>query len=82
MGSRMQGIPKSLSRRFSGQAGPEQRKMMKKRRVRKYDKLLVISIDYILAHFVHKSKIPFGHGGFFYVDPYIVFVQPQAYKFL
>jgi hypothetical protein len=59
----------------------EQRKMMKERRVRKYDKLLVISIEYVLAHFVHKSKVPFAHGGL-YVDPYIVFVHPQACRFL
>ena len=43
--------------------------------------MMVINVEYILAHFVHKSKVPFAHGDL-YVDPYIVFVHPQAYRFL
>jgi len=79
--NQMRGILMCMSRRFSRLAESGQRERMTKGGVRKYDKLLVISIDYILAHFVHKSKVPFARGDL-YLDPYIVFVHPQACRFL
>lgn len=86
--NRMHGIPMRLSRRCSGTAELGQRNRGEKRNRRKmtvggkrYDKLLVISVEHVLAHFVHKSKVPFTQGDL-YVDPYIVFTHPHACRFL
>eukprot|EP01018_Ginkgo_biloba_P004870 Gb_12190 [translate_table: standard] len=44
-------------------------------------KVLVVSIEYVLAHCVHKSRVTFAEGGL-HVDPYVVFVHPKASQFL
>jgi hypothetical protein len=48
---------------------------------REFNNLLVINIEYILAQFLHEIKVPFAHGDL-YVDPYTVFVHPDACIFL